>query len=164
MLSLGCAVLILELKKLTHNPGWEIRIMPTWPISQSQYKTLWVNSKWIRNIGKWQIHLRVLWVEWIKPLPSDGLHVTLIILGIGTRPYFPDILRNCTVPDKRADQKLLAKRMELITLSIAWIHFVAGFLSVPSPIWFTLTLETKLTGNTFSRITHDSSSEIHFAF
>lgn len=50
---------------------------------------------------------------------NAGLHITLIILGIGARPYFLDILRSCIVLDKRADQKLLSKRTEFISLSVA---------------------------------------------
>lgn len=35
---------------------------------------------------------------------SAGLHVPLVIWGTGAKPSFLDILGNCTVPDKRADQ------------------------------------------------------------
>lgn len=45
---------------------------------------------------------------------SAGLHVTL-----RTGPHFLDILRSCTVPDKRADQKLVVIRIELLSLSVA---------------------------------------------
>lgn len=50
---------------------------------------------------------------------NAGLLITLIILGIGARPYFLDSLRSCIVLDKRADQKLLSKRTEFISLSVA---------------------------------------------